>query len=183
MSLEREFRSMVVEAAYVGSHGADLPFPVDVNQVPENKLGPGDAQSKRPYPQFLALSGNTFNAISNYDSMQLSLRKRFTSGFSFDINYVWSKMLSRHGFRGLGRTRRHAGLPAIVQPASQLFAFKFRHSTELQGGCRLRVARRQRQKVPGPTRSPRRDHRWVAGFVHVYRPERQRLHAYDERVQ
>jgi hypothetical protein len=101
-SVQREFRSMVVEAAYVGSHGSDLPFPVDVNQVPENKLGPGDAQSKRPYPQFLGLSGNTFNAISNYDSLQLSLRKRFSSGFSYDINYVWSKMLSDMDSAGWG---------------------------------------------------------------------------------
>jgi hypothetical protein len=101
-SIQREISSVVVEAAYVGSHGKDLPYPVDINQVPESKLGPGDAQSRRPYPQFLAINGNNFNAISNYDSLQLSLKKRFNSGFSFDVNYVWSKMLSSMDSAGWG---------------------------------------------------------------------------------
>jgi len=70
--------------------------------VPENRLGPGDAQSRRPYPQFLSISGNFFNAISNYDALQLSLKKRFSQGLSFDINYTWSKMLSSMDSAGWG---------------------------------------------------------------------------------
>ena len=101
-SIQRELGSMVVEAAYVGSHGSDLPFPVDINQVPEDKLGPGDAQSRRPYPQFLGISGNRFNAISNYNAMQLSVKKRFAQGLTFDVNYTWSKMMSSMDSAGWG---------------------------------------------------------------------------------
>jgi hypothetical protein len=101
-SIQREFASMVAEAAYVGSHGTNLSFPVNINQVPESKLGPGDAQSRRPYPQFLNISGNNFNGVSNYDSMQLSVKKRYSRGFSFETSYTWSKTLSSMDSSGWG---------------------------------------------------------------------------------
>ncbi len=31
--------NLVTELTYVGSHGHDLPFPVDINQVPEKQIG------------------------------------------------------------------------------------------------------------------------------------------------
>ena len=105
ISLQHELQGgMVAEAAYVGSHGTGLGFPVDSNEVPANKLGPGDAQSRRPFPQYLGINGNSYNAISNYDSLQLSVKKRFTRGMSFDVNYTWSKMLDDQDSSGWGRT-------------------------------------------------------------------------------
>ena len=59
-------------------------------------------QNYRPYPQYTAINGNYFDAYSNYNSMQLSFRKRFAHGFSFDTNYVWSKMLSSYDSSGWG---------------------------------------------------------------------------------
>ncbi len=104
LSLQSQLQEgLVAEAAYVGNHGTGLSFPVDSNQVPENLLGPGNAQVNRPYPQYLGINGNTYNAISNYNSMQLSLRKRFNRGFSFDINYTWSKFLDDQDSSGWGR--------------------------------------------------------------------------------
>ena len=103
LSIQHEMRGgLVAEVAYVGSHGKDLSFPVDNNQVPESKLGPGDAQPRRPYPQFLSISADNFNAISNYDALQLSIKKRFAKGVSFDLNYAWSKMLSDMDSSGWG---------------------------------------------------------------------------------
>jgi hypothetical protein len=93
---------MVIETAYVGSHGADLSFPVNINQVPESKLGPGDAQPRRPYPQFLNINGNNFNAVSNYNSLQISVKKRYSRGFSFETSYTWSKTLSSMDSSGWG---------------------------------------------------------------------------------
>jgi hypothetical protein len=105
-SIQRELPAgMVAEAAYVGSHGKNLSFPVDINQIPVNQLGPGSSaqiQANRPYPQYNAINGNTFNAVSNYDSMQLSLRKRFTNGVSYDLNYTWSKFLDEQDSSGWG---------------------------------------------------------------------------------
>ena len=101
-SVQREFRSMVVEAAYVGNHGSGLPYPVNINQIPQQSLGLLPVQNYRPYPQYSAINGNYFDAYSNYDSLQLSFNKRFAHGFSFSTNYVWSKFLSNYDSSGWG---------------------------------------------------------------------------------
>lgn len=60
------------------------------------------AQSLRPYPQYTGIgsSGGYYNAVSNYNSAQLSVRKRFARGVSFDANYTWSKMMSEQDSSG-----------------------------------------------------------------------------------
>jgi hypothetical protein len=100
--VQREIRNMVIEAAYVGNHGNNLPYPVNVNQVPQDKLGLLPVQSYRPYPQFSAVNGNYFDAFSNYHALQVSFRKRFSHGFTFETNYVWSKMMSNYDSSGWG---------------------------------------------------------------------------------
>jgi len=101
-SVQREFGSNVVEAAYVGNHGVNLPYPVNINQVPADKLGLLPVQNFRPYPQYSGISGNYFDAYSNYHALQLSFKKRFARGISFDTNYTWSKMLSTYDSSGWG---------------------------------------------------------------------------------
>lgn len=94
LAIQRELgTNIVAQLAYVASHGKHLSFPVDINQVPENKLGPNDSPSQRPYPIYDSINGDTFNAVSNYDSLQASLQKRLTSGISFEFNYVWSHFM------------------------------------------------------------------------------------------
>ncbi len=103
LGVQREIgNSIVVELAYVANHGSGLPYPVNINQIPQANLGLLPVQNYRPYPQYSAINGNYFDAYSNYDSMQLSFRKRFANGFSFDTNYVWSKMLSTYDSSGWG---------------------------------------------------------------------------------
>jgi hypothetical protein len=119
ISIQRQLPfGMLAEAAYTGNHTNGLPFPVDINQVPASLLGLANPQNERPYPQFLTISGSYYNAISNYDSMQLSLRKRFSNGLNFDFNYTWSKMLDEQdssGWSGNGGTQvyQSAYLPGI----------------------------------------------------------------------
>jgi hypothetical protein len=97
--------NLVVSLAYVASHGHDLPFAVDINQVPQNKLAPDDQQS-RPYPQFgtIATAGAVpgENAISNYHSLQATIQKRLTHGLNFNFNYVWSHFLDDLDTAGWG---------------------------------------------------------------------------------
>jgi hypothetical protein len=111
VELQRELGSdMVTSIAYVASHGHDLPFPVDINQVPEDKLAVNDQQS-RPYPQFgtIATSGTVIgeNAISNYNSLQAVIEKRLTHGINFSFSYVWSHFLDDMDSSGWGS---HAGV-------------------------------------------------------------------------
>ena len=102
MSVQREIGSVVVEAAYVANHGTGLPYPVNINQIPEASLGLLPVQNYRPFPQYTSINGNYFDAYSNYNSLQLSFRKRFARGISVDTNYVWSKMLSSYDSSGWG---------------------------------------------------------------------------------
>jgi hypothetical protein len=102
LAMQREISNdLVFQLAYVGSHGHDLPFPVDINQVPENRLSQNDQQF-RPFPQFGNLYGSTNNAISNYNSLQASVNKRFSGGLSFDFNYVWSHFMDDIDSSGWG---------------------------------------------------------------------------------
>ncbi len=85
--------NLVAEIAYVGSHGYNLAFPTDLNNVPEDKLTTGNITPFRPYPQYGNISGSTNNAVSNYNSLQAEVQRRFNSGVSFDFSYVWSHFL------------------------------------------------------------------------------------------
>ncbi|MHB8303816.1 MAG: TonB-dependent receptor [Acidobacteriaceae bacterium] len=93
-SIQRQLNAgLVAQLAYVGSTGSHLSFPVDINQVHKSQLGPGNAEAKQPYPQFLAIAGDNYNAISNYNSLQASLKKEYKNGLTYDVNYTWSKMM------------------------------------------------------------------------------------------
>jgi hypothetical protein len=100
-TIQRQFNgATMVDFGYVGSHQSHLPFVTDLNQVPENKLGPNDA-AFRPYP-FQTLSGYTTDGISNYHAFQTGITRRFTQGLMFNFNYTWSHMLSNQDSSGWG---------------------------------------------------------------------------------
>ena len=95
----------VAELSYVASHGSDLSFPTDINQVPQSKWSPNDS-AERPYPNFQSIGGNpsssTNNAISNYNSLQASITKRMKNGVSLSFNYVWAHMMDDQDSAGWG---------------------------------------------------------------------------------
>jgi hypothetical protein len=84
--------NMSASLAYVGSHGMDLNFPVDINQVPASKLALVDQQF-RPYPQFTSVTGSQFKGYSNYNSLQATMQRRMNRNVSFAASYVWSKFM------------------------------------------------------------------------------------------
>jgi hypothetical protein len=56
------------------------------------------AQMLRPFPQYSGVNADFVNlASSNYNSLQITLQKRMSSGFTFNINHTWSKTLSDAG--------------------------------------------------------------------------------------
>jgi Carboxypeptidase regulatory-like domain len=97
--------NMVAQLAYVGSHGFNLAFPADLNQVPQSKWAPSDSQF-RPYPVYQGINGGgnagTMNAISNYNSLQASITKRMTNGLSMSFNYTWAHFLDDLDSSGWG---------------------------------------------------------------------------------
>jgi hypothetical protein len=108
LTLGYEFaRNWVLEAGYVGSSGINL-----INEY-HNKntarlataANPINGQTANtlanrglrvPYIgyQTEGLKGTEFNASSNYNSLQITLRKRFSYGLALQGSYTWSKSLS-----------------------------------------------------------------------------------------
>ncbi len=87
--------NMSASLAYVGSRSVNLNFSRDINQVPVGKLALVDQQF-RPYNQFTSITGSTFNADANYNSLQATIQRRLTRSFSFQASYVWSKFLDEY---------------------------------------------------------------------------------------
>jgi hypothetical protein len=95
LGVQHEFgHGITSEVAYVGKYGADMQFKGDLNQVPVQNLSPNDNPSGRPFPQYQSIGGSTFNAVSNYNSLQAQVKKRLASGVAFSAAYTWSKFLN-----------------------------------------------------------------------------------------
>ena len=122
LSVEHEYaNNFAVSTAYVGSHGMNLQYLTDLNQITNPALlnandisacngatpasiAASPSTCARPYAAFGSLSGSNFNSISNYDSLQISLTKRYSYGLSFNVNYAWSHMLDDQDSAGWGST-------------------------------------------------------------------------------
>ena len=96
--MQRELgHNMAADIAYVGSHGMNLAFPIDFDQIPKDKLGPSDQSgptNARPYPNYQSIGGQHWVAISNYNALQATIQKRLSNGLQFNFNYTWSKFLN-----------------------------------------------------------------------------------------
>lgn len=97
LSIQREVGwNTVVEAAYAANVGHKLlgAGSMQINQVPPALMGPGNAQARRPYPQFGNITVvRRMWTNSSYHSMNLRVEKRFSSGLNFLANYTWSKFI------------------------------------------------------------------------------------------
>ena len=92
---------MEIEVAYVASHGFNLNFPTDLNQVPIQDLSSND-NAFRPYTQYGSIGGSTNNGISNYNSLQVTVQRRLSAGLAFNFNYTWSHFLDDADSSGWG---------------------------------------------------------------------------------
>jgi hypothetical protein len=85
--------NLFFDAGYVWTRGLHLSFFGDANQVPADLLGPGNAQPRRPYPQYESINENLENGISNYNAFVFTLKREFSQGLLFAVNYTWSKSM------------------------------------------------------------------------------------------
>jgi hypothetical protein len=122
LSVEHQFaKDFMASVAYVGSHGFNLQYLTDLNQITNPALlnandisgcngatpasiAASPSTCARPYPAFGSLSGSNFNSISNYDSLQISVQKRYSYGLTFNGNFAWSHMLDDQDSAGWGST-------------------------------------------------------------------------------
>jgi hypothetical protein len=109
LSVEHQFAgNYLASLVYVGSHGSNLQFPTDLNQITSatgiaaSSANLGFVQADRPYPAWGTLTGNNYNAISNYNALQGQITKRYSNGLLFSANFVWSHMLDDQDSGGWG---------------------------------------------------------------------------------
>jgi hypothetical protein len=109
LSVEHEFgRNYMASIAYVGSHGSNLQFPTDLNQITSaaglaaSSANLGFVQADRPYTAWGQLGGNNYNALTNYNALQATINRHFASGLVFSFNYVWSHFLDEQDSGGWG---------------------------------------------------------------------------------
>jgi hypothetical protein len=84
--------SILFEVAYVGSKSTHLQTLLDPNQVPVP--GPGDIQSRRPYPQYGPFTDIVDRGNSNYSALEIKAEKRLSSGLMFLSAFTYSKSMN-----------------------------------------------------------------------------------------
>ena len=133
LSLERQFlTNWMASIAYVGNHGDNLNFPVDINQVPVNELGANDIGNE-PYPLFQGINGSTNNAVSNYNSMQIVVTKNMANGLQLSANYTWSHFLDDLDSSGWGSREGYQNYQNAYLPAQNYSRSNFDIRQMLKG--------------------------------------------------
>lgn len=90
--IQRELlNDLSMEIGYVGSGSRK-----QIGYSPFNNAitpGPGPINPRRLLPQFGDLDGGSNQYNASYNSLQMSLLKRFSGGLQFNMNYTWQKSL------------------------------------------------------------------------------------------
>jgi hypothetical protein len=94
-------QNWALEANYVGTKANHLDDQRQFFNQPEP--GVGDLQPRRPYPDFSILGFFTSDQNSFYNSLQLELTKKFSSGFSALISYTFAKAMDDGGGSEFGQ--------------------------------------------------------------------------------
>jgi outer membrane receptor protein involved in Fe transport len=92
LTLEREIGwSSAIEIAYVGSKGTHLGRKFDLNQP--YRLAEFAPSFPRPYAGVNTINYYGFYANSIYNAGTIGIRRRFTRGFFYRVNYTYSKSI------------------------------------------------------------------------------------------
>jgi outer membrane receptor protein involved in Fe transport len=97
LTVQRQFgKSTVLELAYVGNRGRDLPASFNINQPVLSATGTAaNANARRPLgdARVTDLVQYLNEGLSWYDSLQARLEQRFRGGFSLLGSYTWGKAI------------------------------------------------------------------------------------------
>jgi len=96
LNLQHEImRQTLVELGYIGNLSHHLSAPdLSINQVPPPLLAPGNAQQRRPFPQFSNVTVlNPPLGNSAYHGGFVKLERRFSGGLTILAHYTFAKFL------------------------------------------------------------------------------------------
>jgi len=94
--LSHQFTSSdVLEVGWVGSKGTHVD--TSLNNFNQPDPGPGDIQSRRPYPQYARIRMIAPDTNTIYHSLQSRFEHRFSRGISLTAAYTWSHLIDDAG--------------------------------------------------------------------------------------
>lgn len=104
----------ILDVNYVGNVGRHLPYTLNLNQLPAGtRLNPPNStinvNALRPFLGFGNIIQRDRTDTSNYNSLQMSVSRRFAHGLSFGIAYTFSKTMDKFG----GGTPQDSYNPAL----------------------------------------------------------------------
>ena len=102
-------------------------------------------------PQFSALSAYSSIGIGDYHAMQWTVRKRFSSGLLFDLNYTWSKSIDLGSTRKRDVREPHDGVvhrlhPEHLEPEPDARRVVLRHHASVNAYMVYQLPVRPRQE-------------------------------------
>jgi hypothetical protein len=83
-------KDLALTASYVGNKGTRLMYRSDLNQA---LPGPGDVQSRRPFPAWPQITSMFHEAQSSYNGLQVKAQQRMAHGFLFLAGYTYAKSM------------------------------------------------------------------------------------------
>jgi hypothetical protein len=113
-------RDYSLTAGYVGNRGLKVLTLHWLNEVDA-------ATGRRPNPATGRVSYQEHSGMSNYHGLQTSLRKRFSSGYTFNVHYTWAKAIEQGGIDNMT-----ASNVANVQDHRNIRASRGRHMADIR---------------------------------------------------
>lgn len=148
LSVQHELmQNTVLEVGYVGTKGTHLLGDMDLNQptVAARLANPtSDANALVNFPGFGSIRSRNPIFTSNYNSLQISLNRRFTKGLTLGVAYTWSKLLTTQsvdrdsGIQDTYDVKAAYGLSTLNTPQILVFSYVyelpfFKNEHNLQG--------------------------------------------------
>jgi hypothetical protein len=105
LGIQQQVKGVLIDTAYVGSQSRHLQVSQNINPIPMfGRFDPQNADPTqagkplpdnffRPYRGYGDLTFTGWNGTSNYNSLQISVSRRYARGFQFGVAYTFSKAL------------------------------------------------------------------------------------------
>ncbi len=129
---------MVLDTSYVGNWGLNQPWTVNINPIPLGAdFNPKNADPTKSggilpsallrvnYPGYLDITPFQFGGKTNYNSLQVSLRRQFSKNLALGAAYTWSKSLGMITFDPLVANNYERNYGPLSTDRPQLLAVNF----------------------------------------------------------
>ncbi len=107
-------QKMSVSAMYVGNHGIHIP----IQDQGLNAFGTGNLPSSRPYPMFGTVEQFATDAVSNYNGLVTSFKRRMSYGLELQANYTWGHAFDEVSNGGVLGSNNFTSVTYVLNPTN-----------------------------------------------------------------